>query len=68
MTPRKTIHTAAAVVALFHASMRPRHDAAENNDDVGGDGEDAEASMRPRHDAAENEIITVPQTLEQQLQ
>ena len=36
------------------ASMRPQHDAAENDEDSAVSGRVCDASMRPQHDAAEN--------------
>ena len=53
--PRKTLRGAPHGVGGAAASMRPRPDAAENDDErVGGAGVGAPASMRPRPDAAEN--------------
>src|SRR5579875_1526197 len=54
MTPRKTSLGPPPCHLLVEASMRPRHDAAENLRVRLGTGRYVPASMRPRHDAAEN--------------
>ena len=55
MTPRKTPTAQQSLAPQSRASMRPRHDAAENVDDRRATVDEWGASMRPRHDAAEND-------------
>ena len=45
-----------AIIEAAHASMRPRHKAAENYEGEFRDDMPNGASMRPRHKAAENRV------------
>ena len=57
MMLRKTPMEYEEATARLRASMRPQHDAAENDCGGGLYHDRSRASMRPQHDAAENHVV-----------